>query len=99
MNSPWFSSSLLSCCLAVVLLFSLWLGGTQDLAQHDVHGDIAAMFDVDTHGDDPVEQFGILTRHALAVFVPSTRNYRSVSAQLVLSNSAPPPDRPPIESV
>lgn len=99
MNYPKSSSLLLSCCIAVVLLFSLWTVGAQDLAQHDVHSEIAVAFDMDTHADDPVEQPGVLSRHMLSVFASAIFSYHKMLAQPVLSNSAPPPDRPPIESV
>lgn len=101
MNFMKSSSSLLSCCLAALLLFSLWVSGAQDLWVQDVqeNGDIVLTLDADSHANDSFEQVALISRASLAVFVPHHVNYPQELAQVVVPNCFPPPDRPPAEPV
>ncbi len=94
-------SMLLSCCLATVLLFSLWVNGAQELWTHDVleNTDIELTLDADAHADDSFEQIALIVRIPPAIFVSHHASYPQQPARVVLSDSFPPPDRPPAESV
>lgn len=94
-------SMLLSCCLAAVLLFSLWVSGAQDLWTQDVleNGDIVLTLDADVHADDSFEQIALIPGIPPVIFVSHHASYPQQLARVVLSDSFPPPDRPPAESV
>ncbi|MDO8347130.1 MAG: hypothetical protein Q7S85_04460 [Rugosibacter sp.] len=94
-------SILLSCCLAAVLLLSVWVSGAQDLWTQDVleNGDIVLTLDADAHADDSFEQLALVSDAPSAIFVPLNASYPQQLARAVLSDSFPPPDRPPAESV
>ncbi len=98
---PRFSFSLLSCCLAAVLLFSLWVSGAQDLWTQDVleNGDIVLTLDANVHADDSFEQLALVSRTHPAISVSQNASYPQQLTRLVLPGCFPPPDRPPAESV
>jgi hypothetical protein len=92
---------LFRCCLAALLLFSMWLSGAQDLWVQDVqeNGDIVLTLDADSHANDSFEQAALISRVSLAVFVFHPAHYPQEMAQAVAPNCFPPPDRPPAEPV
>lgn len=94
-------SVLLSCCLAAVLLFSLWVSGAQHFWTQDVleSADIELTLDADAHADDSFEQLALICRIPTAIFGSHHASYPQQAAHAVLSDSFPPPDRPPAESV
>lgn len=94
-------SVLISRCLAAVLLFSLWVSCAQDLWTQDVleNGDIVLTLDADAHADDSFEQLALVSDAPSAIFVSLNASYPQQLSRADLSDSFPPPDRPPAESV
>jgi hypothetical protein len=100
MNSQKSSSILISCCIAFVLLLSLWGSFGQHLyAQQQLdNGEIVLNFDEDSHANDSFEQIGLISRTLSAIFVAHDSSYPSELVLHVLPGCYLPPDRPP-ESV
>lgn len=94
-------SVLISCCLAAVLLFSLWASSAQNFWTQDVleNAEIVLTLDAGAHTDDSFEQIALIPGIPPAIFVPHHASYPQQPAASILSDCFPPPDRPPAKSV
>lgn len=99
MNFQKFSSSLLNCFIAAMLLLSLWVSGAQDLWTQDALGnsDMVLTLDADAHADDSFEQVALISGALPAISILHNPGYPQRRSQPVLPNCFQPPDRPPAE--
>lgn len=91
----------LNCCIAIMLLLSLWMSGVQDLLAHNVldNGDIELTLDADSHGNDSVEQTALISPALSVLHVPHNADYSPLLARAIPPNCFTPPDRPPAQFV
>jgi hypothetical protein len=94
-------SLLLNCCIAIMLLLSLWMSGAQDLLAHNAldNGDIALTLDADSHGNDSFEQTALISSTPSVLYVSHNTDYPQLLARPVPPNCFPPHDRPPAQFV
>jgi hypothetical protein len=94
-------SLLLNCCIAIMLLLSLWMSGVQDLLAHNVldNGDIELTLDADSHSNDSFEQTALISPTPSVLYVAHNADYPQLLARSVPSNCFTPPDRPPAQFV
>jgi hypothetical protein len=95
------TSLLLNCCIAIMLLLSLWMSGAQDLLTHNVldNGDIELTLDADSHGNDSFEQTALISPTPSVLYVSNDADYPQLLARPVPPNCFTPPDRPPAKFV
>jgi len=95
------SFPLLRCCIAAMLLLSLWMSGAQDFWVQDAleTGDIVLSLDADSNSDDPQRQDILFSHAQLVLSVPLDTSYPQELAQSVRHSYFSPPYRPPSASV
>lgn len=98
---PLLSSSLLRYCLAVLVLLTLWVGGTHSYEVQSAQDncDIALSLDADSHSDDHSDRDAPLARVQFIHSASPARYQPQDRARVFVPSRSSPPDHPPPESV
>lgn len=92
-------SFLFRCCLAAVLLLSLWVGGVQNFCVDQAvdASDIVLSVDGDSVADDAFDQLALFAGVSLPAIVFDVARYQQTQIRSIIPGYFTPPDRPPAE--